>query len=373
MKRKLSIFLCLTLFSVVLTGCKTTDNRDSEDISVKSKVETPVTIEELTLNTKITEDENGVRMIATIINNSSKAIKSYQAEMLFKDTNENEKLSNNSILLAGETSPTFEANAPKSKNKDDVEFLKISYEVVNEDNSSTYVEYDSDLKTYSVHKDDEKPVDSNVAEVPTDENSTTLNNNPTTENNTQPAASTEKNTQAVESTEKNTQQPNKVIPKPDESTKEQNNSVPKSNPNGATDVQGDYLARVEDEIFTATNNERTKTGLKPLKRNSTANSYSRSKSLEMLNLNYFDHKSPNNGSIFDISNRDGWRYSRMGENIYTMTGGSASSSSGTAITTAWMNSEGHKANILNGGYTDIGIGVTCRNNKLYATQIFYTP
>lgn len=140
-----------------------------------------------------------------------------------------------------------------------------------------------------------------------------------------------------------------------------------------TQSEGDYLARVEDEIFNATNAERQKQGLPALKRNSTANKYARSKSLEMLNLNYFDHKSPKNGYIQDIAKRDGWKYSRIGENIYTMTGGQASSISGASITNSWMNSEGHRKNILNSGYTDIGIGVTFRNGKLYATQIFYTP
>lgn len=140
-----------------------------------------------------------------------------------------------------------------------------------------------------------------------------------------------------------------------------------------TQSEGDYLARVEDEIFNATNTERQKQGLPALKRNSTANKYARSKSLEMLNLNYFDHKSPKNGYIQDIAKRDGWKYSRIGENIYTMTGGQASSISGASITNSWMNSEGHRKNILNSGYTDIGIGVTFRNGKLYATQIFYTP
>ena len=140
-----------------------------------------------------------------------------------------------------------------------------------------------------------------------------------------------------------------------------------------TESTGDYLARVEDEIFNTTNAERQKNGLAPLKRNSTANKYARSKSLEMLDLNYFDHNSPKNGYIQDIAKRDGWKYSRIGENIYTMSSGRASSINGSAITNSWMNSEGHRRNILNKEYTDIGIGVTYRNGKLYATQVFYTP
>ena len=166
----------------------------------------------------------------------------------------------------------------------------------------------------------------------------------------------------------NVTKPSTNVSKPSTNKTETNNKV-----ETPTQSEGDYLARVEDEIFNATNAERQKQGLPALKRNSTANKYARSKSLEMLNLNYFDHKSPNNGYIQDIAKKDGWKYSRIGENIYTMTGGQASSVSGASITNSWMNSEGHRKNILNSGYTEIGIGVTFRNGKLYATQIFYTP
>ena len=165
-----------------------------------------------------------------------------------------------------------------------------------------------------------------------------------------------------------TKKPSTNVTKPSTNKTETNSKVETPTPS-----EGDYLARVEDEIFNATNAERQKQGLPALKRNSTANKYARSKSLEMLNLNYFDHNSPKNGYIQDIAKRDGWKYSRIGENIYTMTGGQASNISGASITNSWMNSEGHRKNILNSGYTDIGIGVTFRNGKLYATQIFYTP
>ena len=181
-------------------------------------------------------------------------------------------------------------------------------------------------------------------------------------------SSTTTNVDTPKGSNNTTKKPSTNVTKPSTNKIETNNKV-----ETPTQSEGDYLARVEDEIFNATNAERQKQGLPALKRNSTANKYARSKSLEMLNLNYFDHNSPKNGYIQDIAKRDGWKYSRIGENIYTMTGGQASSVSGASITNSWMNSEGHRKNILNSGYTDIGIGVTFRNGKLYATQIFYTP
>lgn len=130
-----------------------------------------------------------------------------------------------------------------------------------------------------------------------------------------------------------------------------------------------YLANVEEVIFNATNAERQKAGLAPYVRNATANSYGRSKSKDMLDNNYFDHNSPTNGYISDIAKRDGWSYSKIGENIYTSTGMGAD---GQSIVNSWMNSQGHRENILNSGFKELGVGVVELNGKLYATQIFYT-
>ena len=254
----------------------------------------------------------------------------------------------------------------------------------------------STVNEAQISKDKQEIKDSNNVEVPLNENVLPLNNDAITESGTQTAenvsaecptgtpqiGSNENSTQPEKDvatgngtetsgaggTTNTTQTPTKATPPATTAPAATTNT----STTGTTAAQGDYLAKVEDEIFTATNNERVKAGLQPLKRNSTANGYARSKSLEMLNLNYFDHKSPTNGYISDIAKRDGWKYSRIGENIYTMTGSSASSASGTAINNSWMSSPGHKANILNKDYTDIGIGVTYRNNKLYATQTFYT-
>ncbi|GFP75878.1 CAP domain-containing protein [Clostridium fungisolvens] len=149
----------------------------------------------------------------------------------------------------------------------------------------------------------------------------------------------------------------------------------KAQPNqSSTGVQ--YMSTIESDILTYTNQERQKAGLAPLTINTTAAKYARSKSEEMIRLNYFDHKSPVNGYISDIAQRNNWRYSYIGENIYTMnfTGQRVEDvASGQSIVQSWMNSPGHRANILNKNYTQIGIGVTYENGKVMATQIFYTP
>ncbi|MEG0641670.1 MAG: CAP domain-containing protein, partial [Clostridium sp.] len=116
---------------------------------------------------------------------------------------------------------------------------------------------------------------------------------------------------------------------------------------------------------------RQKVGAKPLKFNTTANKYARSKSAEMITLNYFAHESPKNGTIMDIAKKDGWKYSLIGENIYTSTG--ITDVKAKAIVDGWMSSPGHRENILRAGYEEIGIGVAIKGNKVMATQIFYTP
>lgn len=149
----------------------------------------------------------------------------------------------------------------------------------------------------------------------------------------------------------------------------------KAQPNqSSTGIQ--YMSTIEADIWTYTNQERQKNGLAPLTTNTTAAKYARSKSEEMIRLNYFEHKSPVNGYISDIAQRNNWKYSYIGENIYTMnfTGQRLEDvTSGQKIVQSWMNSPGHRANILNKNYTQIGIGVTYENGKVMATQIFYTP
>ncbi len=70
----------------------------------------------------------------------------------------------------------------------------------------------------------------------------------------------------------------------------------------------------------------------------------------MADNDYFSHTSPTYGSPFDMMKAEGISYRSAGENI-------AGNSSASAAMTAWMQSQGHRANILNSNYTHIGVGV----------------
>jgi len=123
--------------------------------------------------------------------------------------------------------------------------------------------------------------------------------------------------------------------------------------------------KLEKEVVTLVNQERAKVGLAALKDNWELSRVARYKSEDMANKNYFSHTSPTYGSPFDMIKNFGIKYMAAGENIAMGQQTSAS------VMTAWMNSSGHKANILNANFTEIGVGVARnKSGTIYWTQQF---
>jgi uncharacterized YkwD family protein len=91
----------------------------------------------------------------------------------------------------------------------------------------------------------------------------------------------------------------------------------------------------------------------------------REKSRDMSVNRYFSHTSPTYGSPFDMMKQFGVSYSRAAENI------AYGYSTPEAVMNGWMNSPGHRANILNGALTQIGVGYYAPGH--YWTQMFITP
>ncbi|GIP55152.1 hypothetical protein J42TS3_41870 [Paenibacillus vini] len=98
------------------------------------------------------------------------------------------------------------------------------------------------------------------------------------------------------------------------------------------------------------NQERAKQGLKPLAGNAELNNMALAKAKDMSQNNYFDHTSPTYGSPFDMMKKFGISYSYAGENI------AMGQKTPADVVKAWMNSEGHRANIMNANYNLIGVG-----------------
>lgn len=122
---------------------------------------------------------------------------------------------------------------------------------------------------------------------------------------------------------------------------------------------------VGQQVMDLTNEERAKNGLSPLKWNWQVARVSRYKSSDMRNKNYFSHQSPTYGSPFSMLKNFGVSYRSAGENI------AAGQATPEEVVKAWMNSEGHRKNILNPGYTEIGVGyVSGGSYGHYWTQMF---
>lgn len=176
-------------------------------------------------------------------------------------------------------------------------------------------------------------------------------------------------------------QPNQSKQKQDTSKDEQNNqtqppkveqpeqqpSQPVQNPseskndNQATESNS-QLNEFEQQVVDLTNQERAKNGLSALKIDPTLSKMAREKSRDMSANNYFDHNSPTYGSPFDMMKHYGIDYRSAGENI------AMGQRTPQEVVDGWMNSPGHRANILNADYTHIGVGYVSNGN--YWTQEF---
>ena len=121
-------------------------------------------------------------------------------------------------------------------------------------------------------------------------------------------------------------------------------------------------ATIEQQVVDLVNKERVANGLKPLSVDWEVARVAEHKSQDMLNKNYFSHTSPTYGSPFDMLKNYGIKYRSAGENI------AKGQRSAQEVVNAWMNSSGHRANILNSSYTHIGVGYV--SNGHYWTQLF---
>lgn len=118
----------------------------------------------------------------------------------------------------------------------------------------------------------------------------------------------------------------------------------------------------EAEVVRLVNAERAKYGLSALKQNWELARVARYKSQDMKDKGYFSHTSPTYGSPFQMMKSFGISYRTAGENI------AKGQRTPEAVVRAWMNSSGHRANILNASFTEIGVGYVASGH--YWTQMF---
>ncbi len=120
--------------------------------------------------------------------------------------------------------------------------------------------------------------------------------------------------------------------------------------------QQSSLSEFEQQVVNLTNQEREKAGLAPLEVDSELSKVAQAKSEDMRDNNYFAHNSPTYGSPFDMMNQFGVEYQTAGENI------AKGQQTPEEVVNAWMNSEGHRKNIMNGSFTHIGVGYVEEGN-----------
>ena len=126
-------------------------------------------------------------------------------------------------------------------------------------------------------------------------------------------------------------------------------------------------AGYERQVLELTNAQRAAAGCPALRSDSRLASAARSFSADMAARNYFSHTSPEGGVLADRANSVGYPWRGLGENI------AAGYASAESVVSGWMNSPGHRANILNCDYKDLGVGYATRGTVAYWTQEFGIP
>lgn len=161
------------------------------------------------------------------------------------------------------------------------------------------------------------------------------------------------------------QKPVQTAPKPTTPVQQEKPATQTPAPAPTEQTENNATSQVsafEQKVVDLTNQERAKQGLPALKLDTELSKVAKAKSQDMNSKGYFSHTSPTYGSPFDMMKQFGISYRTAGENI------AMGQQSPEEVVQAWMNSEGHRANILNGSYTHIGVGYVESGN--YWTQMF---
>ena len=155
---------------------------------------------------------------------------------------------------------------------------------------------------------------------------------------------------------------NKPSTPDNETSKPENKPSTPDNETSKPDTNVSTQTQFENRVLELVNVERQKAGLSALQMDESVRNVARLKSEDMRVNKYFDHTSPTYGSPFDMLKKFGISYKSAGENI------AQGYSTPEAVVNGWMNSSGHRANILNASFTHMGVGYDA--NGHYWTQMF---
>jgi len=146
---------------------------------------------------------------------------------------------------------------------------------------------------------------------------------------------------------------------------QQNSPVKEQNNSSNTVTVSSSNLSYEKKVVELVNIERQKAGLQALTLDSEISNVARTKAKDMAVNNYFAHQSPTYGSAGDMLTKFGIRWSAWGENL------ASGQKNSESVVAAWMNSEGHRANIMSPDFSRIGVGYVINSSGTpYWTQVF---
>lgn len=160
-----------------------------------------------------------------------------------------------------------------------------------------------------------------------------------------------------------------------------------NNPLGSDDSAGEVkgvvgestLAKIDlfsdKGLLSASNAERSKISIRDLKLNKVLDKAAMAKCKDMAKRNYWSHKSPEGEEPWTFVKKEGYKYSKLGENL------SAGFSDSAAAVTGWINSPEHKKNLLDKAFEEVGFGICESSNytsagggpKVIVVQMLGTP
>ena len=127
-------------------------------------------------------------------------------------------------------------------------------------------------------------------------------------------------------------------------------------------------AGVLGEVVDRTNAERARHGLRALTVDQRLAAAAQAHSADMVRRAFFAHESPDGRQVWDRAVAAGYAYRKVAENI------AAGQRTAEEVVRGWMGSPGHRANILDGDLTQIGVGRADGGSYgVYWTQVFGTP
>lgn len=152
---------------------------------------------------------------------------------------------------------------------------------------------------------------------------------------------------------------------PSSTAKPQPTKTPEATEKPQTPPQSSELSAMEQEVLRLVNQQRAANGLSALAWAEDVAAVARAHSRDMIANNYFSHMDKNGNSPFDRLRNAGITYRTAAENI------AYGQKSAQEVMNSWMNSAGHRANILNSSVKEIGIGAArSANGTIYWTQMF---